>query len=95
MLSKVLFTLDGILHDIGCSSASMGTAMARHMARRWLTARAGFASPLTARDWITVQCSAMLYGSRLWVKGQQTIVDRFLPRSSKEEKVSGRVSSRH
>ena len=94
MLSKVLFTLDGILHDIGCSSASMGTAMARHMARRWLTARAGFASPLTAGDWITVQCSALLYGSRLWVRGQQTIVDRFLPHGAKEEKVSSRASRR-
>ena len=86
ILSKVLFTLDGILHDIGCSSASMGTAMARHMARRWLTARAGFASPLTAGDWVTVQCSAMLYGSRLWVKGEQAVVDRFLPRGAREEK---------
>ncbi len=94
MLSKVLFTLDGILHDMGCSSASMGTAMARHMAQRWLIARAGFASPLTAGDWITVQCSALLYGSRLWVKGQQTIVDRFLPHAAKEEKISSSASRR-
>ena len=94
MLSKVLFTLDGILHDMGCSSASMGTAMARHMARRWLMARSGFASPLTAGDWITVQCSAMLYGSRLWVKGQQTIVDHFLPRGTQNEKVSSSAMAR-
>ncbi|HVP44557.1 MAG TPA: AarF/UbiB family protein [Terriglobales bacterium] len=94
MLSKVLFTLDGILHDIGCSSASMGTAMARHMARRWLTARAGFASPLTAGDWVTVQCSAILYSSRLWVKGQQTIVDRFLPGGARDEKIVSAASPR-
>ena len=95
MLSKVLFTLDGILHDMGCSSASMGMAMTRHMARRWLTARAGFASPLTAVDWVTVQCSAMLYSPRLWVKGQQSIVDRFLPSGMKEQAASRSVSRPH
>ena len=88
MLSKVLFTLDGILHDIGCSSASMGTAMARHMARRWLTAHAGFASPLSVGDWARVQCSAMLYGSRLWVQGEQAIVDRLLRGKTKDERLS-------
>jgi len=81
MLSKVLFTLDGILQDIGGDGASMGTVMARHIARRWLTNRAAFASPLTSRDWITVQCSALLYGSRLLIKGQQKIVDRLLSRT--------------
>jgi len=78
MLSKVLFTLDGILEDIGGDRASMGVVMARHVARLRLTDPSAFASPLTATDWITVQCSALLYGSRLWVKAQQTIVDRLL-----------------
>ncbi len=94
ILSKVLFTLDGILHDMGCSSASMGTAMARHMARRWLSARAGFASPLTTGDWITVQCSAMLYSSRLWVKGEQSLVDRFLPAGASSEALRNTASTR-
>jgi len=80
MLSKVLFTLDGILEDIGGDGASMGVVMARHIARRWLTDRAAFASPLTSKDWITVQCSALLYSSRLLIKGEQTIVDRLLSR---------------
>ncbi|MFI5107249.1 MAG: AarF/UbiB family protein [Terriglobales bacterium] len=81
MLSKVLFTLDGILEDIGGDGASMGVVMARHIARRWLTDRAAFASPLTSTDWITVQCSALLYSSRLLIKGEQTIVDRLLSRT--------------
>jgi ubiquinone biosynthesis protein len=81
MLSKVLFTLDGILEDIGGDRASMGTVMARHIARRWLTDRAAIASPLTSSDWITLQCSALLYSSRLLVKGEQTIVDRLLSRT--------------
>lgn len=78
MLSKVLFTLDGILEDIGGSSDSMGMAMARHIARRWLTDRTAFASPLRASDWITLQCSALLYSGRMWLKGEQALVDRFL-----------------
>ncbi len=81
MLSKVLFTLDGILEDIGGDGASMGVVMARHIARRWLTDRSAIASPLTSSDWITVQCSALLYGSRLWIKGEQTIMDRLLSRT--------------
>jgi predicted unusual protein kinase regulating ubiquinone biosynthesis (AarF/ABC1/UbiB family) len=81
MLSKVLFTLDGILEDIGGDRASMGMVLARHIARRRLTAPATLASPLTASDWITVQCSALLCGGRLWIKGEQAIVDRLLART--------------
>jgi len=80
MLSKVMFTLDGILDDIGGDSASMGMVMARHIARLRLTHPTAFRSPLTASDWITLQCSALLYSSRLWIRGQQAIVDRLLLR---------------
>jgi len=82
MLSKVLFTLDGILDDIGGDRASMGMVMARHIARLRLTHPTAFRSPLTAGDWITLQCSALLYSSRLWIRGQQAIVDRLLSRTS-------------
>jgi ubiquinone biosynthesis protein len=82
MLSKVLFTLDGILDDIGGDRASMGMVMARHIARQRLTHPAAFASPLTTADWIAIQCSALLYSSRLWIKGEQAIVDRLLSRTS-------------
>jgi len=82
MLSKVLFTLDGILEDIGGDRASMGMVMARHIARLRLTHPTAFRSPLTAADWVTVQCSALLYSSRLWIKGEQAILDRLLSRTS-------------
>ena len=82
MLSKVLFTLDGILDDIGGNRASMGMVMARHIARLRLTHPTALRSPLTAGDWVTLQCSALLYSSRLWVRGQQAIVDRLLTRIS-------------
>ncbi|HET7439819.1 MAG TPA: AarF/UbiB family protein [Terriglobales bacterium] len=82
MLSKVMFTLNGIVNDISGSDAGMGFAIARHVARHWLSNRAAFRSPLTAGDWITLQCSALLYGSRLWLRWEQSVLDRMLPRGA-------------
>jgi ubiquinone biosynthesis protein len=81
MLSKVIFTLDGILHDIGGSSKGMGLTIARHVARHWIGNRAAFRSPLMTKDWITLQCSALLYSSRWWLQAEKAIVDRLLPAS--------------
>jgi len=36
MLSKVVFTLDGILEDVGGSGSGMGFAIARHVAQHWI-----------------------------------------------------------
>ena len=82
MLSKVMFTLEGILADIVGPDTGMGLAIARRVARRWLGNRAAFRSPLRTRDWLTLQCSALLYTSRLWVQWEQAMLNRFLkPRS--------------
>ncbi len=84
MLSKVMFTLDGILGDIGGSDkgTGFGFTIARHVAQHWMLHRKEFRSPLMKSDWITLQCSALLYSSRLWLKGEQAILDRLLPASS-------------
>jgi ubiquinone biosynthesis protein len=84
MLSKVMFTLDGILGDIGASdkSSGFGFTVARHVAQHWIKHRKDFRSPLKKRDWITVECSALLYGGRLWLKGEQALLDRLLPERS-------------
>jgi len=79
MLSKVVFTLDGILGDVGGSSSGMGFTIARHVAQHWISNRKEFRSPLMARDWMTLQCSALLYTSRLWLKCEQAVLDRLLP----------------
>lgn len=79
MLSKVLFTLDGILHDIGGSDSGMGLTIARNVARHWISDRQAFRSPLKTSDWLTLQLSALLLGSRLWLRGEQAILDRLLP----------------
>jgi hypothetical protein len=81
MLSKVMFTLDGILNDIGGSDSGLGFAIARHVAQHWITNRKEFRSPLKTRDWVTLQCSALLYTGRLWLQCEQAILDRLLPAS--------------
>jgi ubiquinone biosynthesis protein len=81
MLSKVMFTLDGILGDVGGSSNGMGfgVTIARHVAQHWISNRKEFRSPLKTGDWITLQCSALLYTGRLWLQCEQAILDRVLP----------------
>ncbi len=79
MLSKVMFTLDGILDDIGGSEKGMGFAIARHVARHWVTNRKEFRSPLMTKDWVTLQCSALLYTPRLWLQSEQALLNRLLP----------------
>jgi ubiquinone biosynthesis protein len=79
MLSKMLFTLDGILHDVGGSDSRMGMTIARDVAKQWFSDRKAFRSPLNAADWLALQCSALLLGGRLWLRGEQAILDRLLP----------------
>jgi ubiquinone biosynthesis protein len=81
MLSKVMFTLDGIMGDIGGSDkgTGFGFTIGRHVAEHWIRNRKEFRSPLMTKDWITLQCSALLYTTRLWLEGEQAILDRLLP----------------
>ena len=78
MLSKVMFTLEGILGDIVGDDSGMGFAIARRVARHWLANRSAFRSPLRTGDWLTLQCSALLYTTRLWVRWEEAMLDRVL-----------------
>lgn len=79
MLSKVMFTLEGILADIGGTQGGMGLTIARHVALHWLANRRAYRSPLLTRDWLTLQCSALLFTGRLWLRWEASLVDRYLP----------------
>jgi ubiquinone biosynthesis protein len=79
MLSKVMFTLDGILGDIAGADTDMGGAIVRHMVKHWITDRKAFRSPLAVKDWVTLQCSSLLYTPRLWMRWERAILDRLLP----------------
>ncbi len=78
MLSKVMFTLEGILGDLIGADAAVGATVARHVALHWLRHRSEFRLPLIRRDWITLQCSALLLVSRLGIQWQQTLLNRWL-----------------
>ncbi|MGC9950677.1 MAG: AarF/UbiB family protein [Bryobacteraceae bacterium] len=67
MFRKVLFTLDGILHDIAAPNLRMDLTLARYMLAR---------SPLSLMDWIGVEASALLFGGRLWVQWAQAALAR-------------------
>jgi len=82
MLSKVMFTLDGILADVGGDATGMGLTIARHLAQRWISDRSVFRSPLKTQDWVTLQCSALLYASRVWLKYERELLDRYLGKRS-------------
>jgi ubiquinone biosynthesis protein len=71
MFRKALFTLDGILHEIGAPNVHMDLVIARHMASSWMRRWWSFGSPLNAMDWVAVQSSALLYGARVWVRWAQ------------------------
>jgi ubiquinone biosynthesis protein len=78
MLSKVMFTLEGILGEMLGPDRAIGLTIARHVAMHWLAHRKEFQSPLRKRDWLTLQCSALLLPSRLGIQWQQSMLDRWL-----------------
>jgi ubiquinone biosynthesis protein len=82
MLSKVMFTLEGILGDIVTSDTGMAFTLARQVAKHWLSNRSAFRSPLRTRDWVTLQFSALLCPGRLWVQWEEAILNRLVARNS-------------
>jgi|SRR5579872_1085832 ubiquinone biosynthesis protein len=80
MLSKVVLTLDGIMGDIVGADTSLGFAIARQVVRHWLADRSAYRSPISARDWLTLQCSALLLPSRLGIQMEQAALNRLLRR---------------
>jgi len=93
MLSKVMFTLEGILGDIVGSNTGMGFTLARQVAQHWLLNRSAFRSPLRTRDWLTLQCSALLYTGRLWVQWEQAMLNRLLARKSTATSATARAQA--
>jgi ubiquinone biosynthesis protein len=75
MLSKVLLTLDGVLADVGAAENSMGIGIARHVVRQVVRHRKLIASPIRGFDWIALQCSALMYLGRLWIKSEEALFD--------------------
>jgi hypothetical protein len=64
----VRFTPDGILQEIAGPSISIDYVLGRHLIESWMGNPLNFGSPLSAVDWMSVQSSAALYGSRVWAQ---------------------------
>ena len=71
MLSKVLFTLDGIIADIAGKEVPMTFAVTTHLVQSILVESKRVALPLQMGDWLSLQCSAVLYGARALIKFEE------------------------
>ncbi len=78
MLSKVLFTLDGILAEIGATDVSLSATMGRELLSKWLSSRRSFGTPLTFKDWVALQFGAALYTGRILVRWEEKMVEKLL-----------------
>jgi ubiquinone biosynthesis protein len=74
MLSKVMLTLDGILTDLGAGENCMGIGIARHLVRQSTTHYTLISSPIKTSDWIALQCSALMYFGRLWIRWEELLL---------------------
>jgi predicted unusual protein kinase regulating ubiquinone biosynthesis (AarF/ABC1/UbiB family) len=82
MFSKVLFTLDGILDDIRGNGTTAEFTIARYLFKRWAREPFSFGLPLTVRDWLGVECSALLYAAKLGVRVEEALAARLFSKSS-------------
>jgi ubiquinone biosynthesis protein len=79
MLRKVLFTLDGILHEIAGPGFRKEFVLARHVGLNWLNRWSSIGSPLSLSDWMLLPLSTLLYPSRIWMQWAQALADRSRP----------------
>lgn len=93
MLSKVMFTLEGLLGDIVGSGTQTGLTLARQVGQHWLSNPSAFHSPLVGRDWLSLQCTAFLYTGRVWVHWEQAMLNRLLARRSTDKSGTARAQA--
>jgi hypothetical protein len=83
MFSKAVFTLEDILREIRGTEVSIGAVLGTALAHGWLTLPS--AIPIRARDWVRVQMSALLFGGRLWIRGEEALLNSLLKRFAGDE----------
>jgi ubiquinone biosynthesis protein len=64
MFRKVMFTLDGVLHDLG--GKGLDFVIARDLLSRWMASFGRYQPPLTIADWFAVERSILHYASGFW-----------------------------
>ena len=66
LFRKSLFTLDGVIHDLAGSGVHIDRVIVRYFLTRWAASFGLFYSPLTLRDFLSVEWNALLYPARSW-----------------------------
>jgi len=51
LFRKIVFTLDGVLHDIAGSEVHLDSVITREFLTRWISIFGFFHSPLSVEDW--------------------------------------------
>lgn len=74
LLRKVMFTLEGILEDVAGKEFAMDRILVRSLFWRWLTRKLPFGAPLEGSDWLRLQASTLLSGTRWMLQAAQTVV---------------------
>jgi ubiquinone biosynthesis protein len=64
MFRKIVFTLDGVLHDVAGADVRIDSVIAREFMTRWASSFGILHAPLTLRDFRTIQWQALLYPAR-------------------------------
>lgn len=67
LFRKILFTLDGVLHDVAGPHVRIDRIIAREFLTRWAASFGLFYAPLAAGDFVSMQWNALLYPARSWV----------------------------
>lgn len=65
LFRKVIFTLEGVMFDVAGYDVRMDYFMARDYLTRWIASFGMFMAPLSLRDWIAVEGSAIKFGAAI------------------------------
>ncbi len=68
LFRKMLFTLDGVLHDVAAAEVRMDSVITRDFLTRWAASFGLFHAPLHLKDVATVPWKAVAHQARQWMK---------------------------
>jgi ubiquinone biosynthesis protein len=69
LFRKVLFTLDGVLHDVAGHDVRIDQVIIREFLARAVSSFGLFHAPLKSKDFVTIQREALWYPVRRWRRG--------------------------
>jgi len=70
LFRKVLFTLDGVLHDVAGHDVQIDQVIIRQFLVRAIASFGLFHAPLKSKDFLTIQRDALYYPLRRWKEGK-------------------------